>query len=75
MECLVRVWQPPLTAAGFQIVRPTVTIYGDEINTKCGKCRRQRLLLPGRPADLLEPAPSGGDLVPIVARTSGRPTW
>jgi uncharacterized protein len=37
MECLVRVWQPPLTAAGFQIVRPTVTIYGKEISTKCGK--------------------------------------
>jgi predicted metalloprotease len=37
MECLVRVWQPPVTAAGFIIVRPTVTIYGAEITTKCGK--------------------------------------
>jgi len=37
MECLVRVWQPPVTAAGFEIVRPTVTIYGKEITTKCGK--------------------------------------
>ena len=37
MECLVRVWQPPVTAAGFQIVRPTVTIYGEELTTKCGK--------------------------------------
>ncbi len=37
MECLVRVWQPPLTTAGFQIVRPTVTIYGKDISTKCGK--------------------------------------
>ncbi len=36
MECLVRVWQPPVTAADFQIVRPTVTIYGDKITTKCG---------------------------------------
>ena len=36
MECLVRVWQPPVTAAGFVIVRPTVTIYGDQISTKCG---------------------------------------
>ena len=36
MECLVRVWQPPITAAGFIIVRPTVTIYGQEITTKCG---------------------------------------
>lgn len=37
MECLVRVWQPPITAADFIIVRPTVTIYGREITTKCGK--------------------------------------
>ncbi len=36
MECLVRVWQPPLTQAGFQIFRPTVTIYVEEIATKCG---------------------------------------
>ena len=36
MECLVRVWQPPIVAANFQIVRPTVTIYGDKITTKCG---------------------------------------
>jgi predicted metalloprotease len=37
MECLVRVWQPPVTGAGFEIVRPTVTIYDQEITTKCGK--------------------------------------
>ena len=37
MECLVRVWQPPVEAARWQIVRPTVTIYGREITTKCGK--------------------------------------
>lgn len=37
MECAVRVWQPPVEAAGFEIVRPTVTIYGDEVTTKCGK--------------------------------------
>ena len=36
MECLVRVWQPPVTKAGFEIVRPSVTIYGAEITTKCG---------------------------------------
>jgi predicted metalloprotease len=36
MECLLRVWQPPLTKAGYIIVRPTVTIYGDSITTKCG---------------------------------------
>jgi hypothetical protein len=37
MECVVRVWQPPVTNAGFQIVRPTVTIYGKQLTTKCGK--------------------------------------
>ncbi len=37
MECLVRFWQPPVTSAGFLIVRPTVTIYGSELTTKCGK--------------------------------------
>jgi uncharacterized protein len=37
MECLVRVWEPPITGAGFIIVRPTVTIYGEELTTKCGK--------------------------------------
>jgi uncharacterized protein len=37
MECLVRFWEPPVTAAGFIIVRPTVTIYDREITTKCGK--------------------------------------
>jgi predicted metalloprotease len=36
MECLVRVWQPPVTKADFEIVRPSVTIYGDKITTKCG---------------------------------------
>jgi uncharacterized protein len=37
MECLVRVWEPPVTNAGFIIVHPTVTIYGEELTTKCGK--------------------------------------
>jgi uncharacterized protein len=37
MECLVRVWEPPVTSAGFTIVRPTVTIYGEELTTKCGQ--------------------------------------
>lgn len=37
MECLVRVWQPPVEKAGFKIVRPTVTVYGKEITTRCGK--------------------------------------
>ena len=33
----MRVWQPPVTGAGFEIVRPSVTIYGSGINTKCGE--------------------------------------
>jgi predicted metalloprotease len=37
MECLLRVWQPPLEGARFTIVRPTVTIYGKDVTTKCGK--------------------------------------
>ena len=36
IECLVRVWEPPVTNAGFIIVRPTVTIYDEELTTKCG---------------------------------------
>jgi predicted metalloprotease len=36
IACMVRVWQPPVTQAGRLITRPTVTIYGDKINTKCG---------------------------------------
>ena len=36
MECLVRVWQPPGTSAQYEIIRPTVTVYGDKITTKCG---------------------------------------
>ncbi len=34
MECLVRAW--PLAQAGYQVYRPTVTIYDEEITTKCG---------------------------------------
>jgi predicted metalloprotease len=36
MACLVRAWEPPTTAAGFEVVRPAVTIYGDKVQTKCG---------------------------------------
>jgi predicted metalloprotease len=36
MECLVRVWEPPVTGAGLIIVRPSVTIYGSKMTTKCG---------------------------------------
>jgi predicted metalloprotease len=37
MACLVRAWEPPVSDAGYTIVRPTVTIYGSQIQTKCGK--------------------------------------
>ena len=37
MECLMRVWQPPVTAANWKLVRPSVTIYGEKITTKCGE--------------------------------------
>ncbi len=36
MECLLRVWEPPVTGAKWTIVRPTVTIYGKSVSTKCG---------------------------------------
>ena len=36
MECLVRVWEPPVTGAKLVIVRPSVTIYGSKMTTKCG---------------------------------------
>lgn len=37
MGCLMRVWNPPVTAAKWTLVRPTVTIYSTSITTKCGK--------------------------------------
>jgi len=37
MECLVRVWQPPVEGANWQIVRPSVTVYGEKVQTKCGE--------------------------------------
>jgi uncharacterized protein len=36
IACMVRVWQPPVTQAGWVITRPTVTVYGDKITTQCG---------------------------------------
>ena len=36
VACLVRVWNPPVTAAGFVLPRPSVTIYGEKVTTKCG---------------------------------------
>ncbi|MGO1973698.1 MAG: neutral zinc metallopeptidase [Propionibacteriaceae bacterium] len=34
--CLMRVWEDPVTAAGFELYRPTVTVYGSSIETQCG---------------------------------------
>ena len=42
VECLVRAWQPPVTDAGFLIVRPSVTIYTEQISTRCGSGRMPR---------------------------------
>lgn len=35
--CLMKVWEPPMKAAGFQMPRPSVTVYTSQITTKCGK--------------------------------------
>jgi predicted metalloprotease len=32
----MRSWQIPATTAGFTLVRPKVTIYGDQVTTSCG---------------------------------------
>lgn len=37
VECLMRVWNPPVTAAQWVLPRPSVTIYGEKITTKCGE--------------------------------------
>jgi len=42
--CLMRVWGPTLAGAGFQAVRPTVTIYAGTIQTACGKMEDQNAL-------------------------------
>lgn len=34
--CLMRVWQEPLEAAGFELPRPPVTVYTEPITTGCG---------------------------------------
>ncbi len=36
-ECLMRVWGPPLEAAGFTPVRPSVTVYDGPVTTACGQ--------------------------------------
>lgn len=34
--CLWKVWSPPVTAAGFEMPRPPVTVYSSDITTPCG---------------------------------------
>ncbi|MFV0451573.1 MAG: neutral zinc metallopeptidase [Propioniciclava sp.] len=36
MGCLMRVWDDPVSSAGFEMPRPTVTVYADPITTACG---------------------------------------
>lgn len=36
-ECLARTWEPALAAAGFTVVRPSVTVYDDGVTTRCGR--------------------------------------
>jgi len=35
--CLMRVWGPTLASAGYEAVRPTVTIYSGQVQSACGK--------------------------------------
>jgi len=42
--CLMRVWGPTLDAAGFQAIRPTVTIYSGQVQSACGKMPDQNAL-------------------------------
>nr|NLI51443.1 hypothetical protein [Propionibacterium sp.] len=39
MGCLMQVWEPPLTAAGFELPRPPVTVYSSPVTTACGTMR------------------------------------
>ncbi|MBK8459074.1 MAG: neutral zinc metallopeptidase [Micropruina sp.] len=38
--CLMRVWEKPLTAAGYVLPRPPATVYTSPINTACGKMEK-----------------------------------
>ena len=73
MECLVRAWQPPVTNAGFLITRPTVTIYGESITTKCGDSGINAFYCSGRSADLLQHRTTPGRS--LAWRASGPRTW
>lgn len=34
--CLMRVWNSPVTAAGYELIRPPVLVYSDKVVSKCG---------------------------------------
>lgn len=35
--CMMRVWDRTMQAANYQLPRPSVTVYTNEVNTKCGR--------------------------------------
>lgn len=39
MECQLRVWGPPIEGAGFTAVRPSVTVYSDQVVSACGSMK------------------------------------
>lgn len=45
--CLMRVWEEPLAQAGFQAVRPSVTVYSGSVTSKCGKLPAQNAVYCG----------------------------
>jgi predicted metalloprotease len=45
--CLMRVWAPTLSAAGYEAVRPTVTIYSGQVQSACGQMPDENALYCG----------------------------
>jgi hypothetical protein len=39
--CLMEAWTAPVVAAGFELPRPRVTVYSEQITTKCGKSQTE----------------------------------
>ncbi|MEL4357642.1 MULTISPECIES: neutral zinc metallopeptidase [unclassified Luteococcus] len=65
MGCLMRVWDQPLTDAGFQAVRPSVTVYSGSVTTKCGKLPRANAVYCGADQQVYY----AEDLPTVVPRT------
>lgn len=42
MECQLRVWGPAIDAAGYTAVRPSVTVYRDQVVSACGTMRGEK---------------------------------